>query len=178
MSITTTDNALNWYYDLDKIARACRVDCVNKQFLETFTFGVSHGVWVFRPTKCPDDCSGRGVCDVGQCACKPGWGGQDCNRQLCPGSICSTHPTSREPVCTSCSQRGRCVSGKCLCDVGWSGQDCGIASCPRNCSSTPDVLRGVCELEFPVAQCICVINSTHHFYGDDCGSLKCTIFTT
>ena len=30
MSITTTDTALNEvYYDLDKIARACRVDCVD-----------------------------------------------------------------------------------------------------------------------------------------------------
>ena len=59
---------------------------------------------------CPNDCSGRGVCVQGECACELGWDGDDCGDAVCPNG---------------CSGRGKCLeSGRCVCSRLFTGPDC------------------------------------------------------
>lgn len=75
-------------------------------------------------------CSGpeHGICDCGQCVCKPGWTGTDCSCQesnatcylpdVVDGAICSGH--------------GSCVCGVCKCDTTEEGRYSGkfCEKCP------------------------------------------------
>ena len=50
--------------------------------------------------RCPDDCSGRGLCHEGRCHCDLGYFGEACAQLLCPNS-CSGQvnpsPSPNEP---------------------------------------------------------------------------------
>ena len=69
--------------------------------------------------KCPNDCSGNGICNSAllTCFCNPGWTGDDCSEPDCPG----------EP---DCFNRGVCAVinetiSKCVnCSAGWMGPAC------------------------------------------------------
>ena len=88
--------------------------------------------------RCPNDCSARGICDLGtgQCQCLAGFAGAACERKGCP---------------SGCSGHGRCdeATGACACQLGWQGPDCAAISCPSNCSDhgSCDALTGACVCE-------------------------------
>ncbi len=58
-------------------------------------------------TQCPNNCSGRGLCKNGFCACEKGYHGSDCSNSICPNE-CNGHGT--------CSANGECdcSDGACL----------------------------------------------------------------
>ena len=61
--------------------------------------------------ECPDNCSGRGVCDDnGTCSCFTGWAGQFCQLSVCPND---------------CFSNGICNDsiGACQCYDGFTGND-------------------------------------------------------
>jgi len=153
------------YFDLTVMSTLCRDLCVGEMFIPDFRPNLQLGVWNLRPDKCPNECSGNGVCEFSHCVCNPGWTGPDCSVEVCPGSTCYTDPDSQEYFCLECSQRGSCVSAtdyqsgktirKCVCHAGWAGEDCSMAACYKNCSSTTTEFRGYCSEEYPANQCIC-----------------------
>jgi len=87
--------------------------------------------------KCPNNCTGHGICSVGKCTCDVGFSGSDC-------SIVAAITTCPN----NCTGHGRCkkVNGafSCVCDGCYGGADCSQTStfCPGNCSS-----RGLCDCD-------------------------------
>lgn len=87
---------------------------------------------------CPNDCSGRGVCDRYMiCHCLDGYTGYDCSGIACPlgrawGVITAT---DRAHELAECSGRGHCVhsTGVCQCQQGFSGNACQYTECPDSC---------------------------------------------
>ena len=57
------------------------------------------------------ECSGHGVCDLGNCKCQDQWAGPMCNSS-----------------CVDCNGHGSCskADGRCLCFSGWAGPQCTI----------------------------------------------------
>ena len=77
---------------------------------------------------CPNDCTGKGLCENATCTCLDGWSGVDCS----VGN------------CGNCS-RGLCVEGFCQCNIGWEGAECDKkATCfaVDNCTSE---VHGLCK---------------------------------
>ncbi|XP_048060135.1 attractin isoform X1 [Megalobrama amblycephala] len=82
----------------------------------------------YRLNTCPNNCSDRGECRVGnssesvQCICEDGWKGEACDVPYC-SSDCGF------PL------RGQCENGgkRCQCRPGWQGLDCSI-TVPANVS--------------------------------------------
>ncbi|MCB9570838.1 MAG: hypothetical protein H6709_01975 [Kofleriaceae bacterium] len=67
--------------------------------------------------RCPDDCSGHGVCKSGRCFCEPGYGGDRCASVAgCPND---------------CSGHGLCQFDRCFCEPGYGGADCRTTCTPR-----------------------------------------------
>ncbi|KAM4605266.1 tenascin-R [Polymixia lowei] len=124
--------------------------------------------------RCPDDCSGQGVCVEGECACDRDFGGDNCSEPRCPSDcsgrglcidgecVCEESFTGED--CTvgrclnDCSDQGLCVNGTCRCRPGYVGEDCSLVYCANNCSR-----KGVCKEGF----CVC----QEGFAGDDCNSV-------
>ena len=123
--------------------------------------------------RCPDDCSGQGVCVEGECACDRDFGGDNCSEPRCPSDcsgrglcidgdcVCEEAYTGED--CTlgrclnDCSDQGACVNATCQCRPGYVGEDCSLVYCANNCSK-----KGLCKDGF----CVC----QEGFAGDDCNS--------
>ena len=61
---------------------------------------------------CPLLCSGQGDYINGECLCKPGWKGKECNIRY------------EECEVPDCSGHGHCEDGKCICMKGYKGEFC------------------------------------------------------
>ncbi|XP_041960726.1 tenascin-R isoform X3 [Alosa sapidissima] len=124
--------------------------------------------------RCPDDCSGQGVCIDGECVCDRDFGGDNCSEPRCPGDcsdrglcldgecVCEEAYTgddcSQSRCLNDCSDQGLCINGTCQCRPGFVGEDCSVVFCANNCSQ-----KGVCKDGF----CVC----QEGFTGDDCASV-------
>ena len=113
--------------------------------------------------RCPDDCSGRGLCHEGRCHCDLGYFGEACAQLLCPNS-CSgqVNPQPKpEPALTRTRtltrtrnptinpkpepepepptpNQGRCLpDGSCACYDGYTRFDCSEKRCPFDCAGHP-----------------------------------------
>ncbi|CAK6966907.1 tenascin-R [Scomber scombrus] len=124
--------------------------------------------------RCPDDCSGQGICIEGECVCDRDFGGENCSEPRCP-SDCSGRGLCIDGECVceesftgedcmvgrclnDCSDQGLCINGTCQCRPGYVGEDCSLVYCANNCSK-----KGVCKDGF----CVC----QDGFAGDDCNSV-------
>ncbi|XP_017278003.1 tenascin-R isoform X2 [Kryptolebias marmoratus] len=124
--------------------------------------------------RCPNDCSGQGVCIEGECMCDRDFGGDNCSEPRCP-SDCSGRGLCIDGECVceesftgedcmvgrclnDCSDQGLCINGSCQCRPGYVGEDCSLVYCANNCSK-----KGVCKEGF----CVC----QDGFAGDDCNSV-------
>ncbi|XP_076600927.1 tenascin-R isoform X4 [Chaetodon auriga] len=124
--------------------------------------------------RCPDDCSGQGVCVEGECVCDRDFGGDNCSEPRCP-SDCSGRGLCIDGECVceesftgedcmvgrclnDCSDQGLCINGTCQCRPGYVGEDCSLVYCANNCSK-----KGICKDGF----CSC----QDGFAGDDCNSV-------
>lgn len=63
--------------------------------------------------RCPNGCTGHGICYEGNCMCNPGFGGHDCSLVV-----------QVVPCPANCSSQGNCRYGRCSCFPGFSGFDC------------------------------------------------------
>ncbi|KAM8838663.1 tenascin-R isoform 7-T11 [Synchiropus picturatus] len=124
--------------------------------------------------RCPDDCSGQGVCIEGECVCDRDFGGDNCSELRCPldcsgrglcidgECVCEESYTGEDCMVgrclNDCSDQGLCVNGTCQCRPGYVGEDCSLVYCANNCSK-----KGICKDGF----CVC----QDGFAGDDCNSV-------
>uniref|UniRef100_A0A4W4ECM5 Tenascin R (restrictin, janusin) n=1 Tax=Electrophorus electricus TaxID=8005 RepID=A0A4W4ECM5_ELEEL len=95
--------------------------------------------------RCPDDCSGQGVCVEGECMCDRDFGGENCSEARCPGD---------------CSERGLCIDGECVCEEAFEGEDCSMGRCLNDCSHQGVCLNGTCHCR-------------SGFLGEDCSRVFC-----
>nr|XP_057922116.1 tenascin-R isoform X3 [Doryrhamphus excisus] len=124
--------------------------------------------------RCPDDCSGQGVCIEGECVCDRDFSGENCSEPRCPAD-CSGRGLCIDGECVcedsfsgedcmvgrcvnDCSDQGLCVNSTCQCRPGYVGEDCSLVYCANNCSK-----KGICKEGF----CVC----QDGFAGDDCNSV-------
>ncbi|MEQ2229742.1 hypothetical protein ILYODFUR_021997 [Ilyodon furcidens] len=130
--------------------------------------------------RCPNDCSGQGVCIEGECVCDRDFGGDNCSEPRCPldcsgrglcidgECVCEESFTGEDCMVgrclNDCSDQGLCVNGTCQCRPGYVGEDCSLVYCANNCSK-----KGVCKEGF----CVC----QDGFAGDDCNSGMLTNIT-
>ncbi|KAF3699343.1 Tenascin-R [Channa argus] len=124
--------------------------------------------------RCPDNCSGQGVCVEGECVCDRDFGGDNCSEPRCPADcsgrglcidgecVCEESFTGEDCMVgrclNDCSDQGLCINGTCQCRPGYVGEDCSLVYCANNCSK-----KGVCKEGF----CVC----QDGFTGDDCNSV-------
>ncbi|KAL0966051.1 hypothetical protein UPYG_G00290180 [Umbra pygmaea] len=124
--------------------------------------------------RCPDNCSGQGMCMDGECVCDQDFVGENCSEPRCPADcsgqglcvdgecVCEESFTGVDCTLTrclnDCSDQGLCVNGTCHCRPGYLGEDCSLAYCANNCSQ-----KGICKDGF----CAC----QEGFAGDDCSTV-------
>eukprot|EP01006_Ploeotia_vitrea_P041892 TRINITY_DN66583_c14_g8_i1.p1 TRINITY_DN66583_c14_g8~~TRINITY_DN66583_c14_g8_i1.p1 ORF type:complete len:997 (-),score=462.54 TRINITY_DN66583_c14_g8_i1:1473-4430(-) len=116
--------------------------------------------------KCPNDCSGNGICQAGNCTCEAGYEGADCSVMRCKdnchgngkcklgkcwcfpgfgGSTCDKKVQCPKYAGLECAGHGTCSLGKCFCNPGFTGELCSeVARCPRDCSNRGFCLHGQC----------------------------------
>ncbi|XP_052474942.1 tenascin-R isoform X2 [Carassius gibelio] len=95
--------------------------------------------------RCPDDCSGQGICIEGECVCDRNFGGENCSEPRCPGD---------------CSDRGLCIDGECVCEEAYAGEDCSLGRCLNDCSDQGTCVNGTCQCR-------------PGFLGEDCSLIFC-----
>ncbi|XP_051554686.1 tenascin-R isoform X2 [Myxocyprinus asiaticus] len=95
--------------------------------------------------RCPDDCSGQGICIEGECVCDRNFGGENCSEPRCPGD---------------CSDRGLCIDGECVCEEAYAGKDCSLGRCLNDCSDQGSCVNGTCQCR-------------PGFMGEDCSLIFC-----
>ena len=150
---------------LESLSSVCTNECQSESFTPQYTSNFLHGIHVFSPARCLNNCShSNGICAMGACKCRPGWTGDDCSSPLCPGSFCYSDSLTLNNSCVYCSGNGICSNGDCRCDSGYTGPDCSEIACLNNCSS-----KGFCFQDFPLNQCICSGAQS----GDDCSVTLC-----
>ncbi|XP_036393776.1 integrin beta-8-like isoform X2 [Megalops cyprinoides] len=83
------------------------------------------------------ECSGRGTCVCGKCACdRSGLG-------TIHGKYCQLDDFSCPyEQGLPCGGRGQCVLGECQCSSGWTGESCGCPTSSDGCLSDDGVLCG------------------------------------
>ncbi|XP_028832842.1 tenascin-R isoform X2 [Denticeps clupeoides] len=96
--------------------------------------------------RCPDNCSGQGVCMDGECVCDRDFAGENCSEPRCPGD---------------CSDRGLCIDGECVCEEAYTGEDCSQGRCLNDCSDQGLCVNGTCQCR-------------PGFIGEDCSMVFCT----
>lgn len=150
---------------LESLSSLCTNECQAESFTPEYTSNFLQGIHIFSPSRCFNNCSNNGVCEMGACFCRPGWTGSDCSSPLCPGSFCYSDSLTLNNSCVFCSGNGLCSSlGECKCNSGYTGPDCSEIACINNCSG-----KGFCFPDFPLNQCIC--NGVQS--GDDCSITLC-----
>jgi len=95
------------------------------------------------------ECNGKGMCEMGQCSCAPGWG-MGPSRQL---AAIQEPQQCLDKVCpVGCGMHGKCVEGACTCQQGWQGPNCKDPQCPNDCAG-----HGQCSFQsvHSPGQCIC-----------------------
>merc|ERR1719161_539620 len=98
--------------------------------------------------KCPNDCTGNGLCFDGKCACNVGFRGPDCSEIVCADET-KVGPQCTLPRCPNdCDAKGLCMNGKCGCWEGWLGRDCSI---PADCF---EACHNVCEIDTKSEKCM------------------------
>jgi len=121
-------------------------------------------------TPCPNDCSGRGICEErpsggAACVCATGFSGPSCTEEnVCPAD---------------CNLHGLCVRRRCLCAPGYSGRACetrlppsphnvqhGADDCPNRCWG-----RGACIVERAGGSLRGRCECDPGFSGSDCASV-------
>lgn len=131
--------------------------------------------------RCPNDCSGHGVCSDSQCICEEGFAGHDCSKLVCTPS-------------PNCNGNGDCIQGTCVCYAGWAGDGCGREeTCPNDCSGHGACGRGgicKCDAKYSGRDCSWSVNCFNfcsgrgscvmdkcvcepQFAGDDCSRAAC-----
>ena len=138
---------------------------------------------------CPLLCSGKGDYTNGECLCKPGWKGKECNIRYeeCEVPDCSGHGHCQDGKCDCmkgykgefcqdqdcpdplCSGHGYCISGVCVCKKGWLGAECGQLD-PAEAQCVPGC-GGHGSLDPVTHQCHC----DHGWSGNDCSVQHCAL---
>jgi len=121
------------------------------------------------------DCSNRGKCENGKCSCQVGYGGEACEKRICPG------------VDQPCSGHGECneVTGKCFCKLPWEGRLCNVSNCYNNgiwkanlskCICLNGYTGKMCELKscarYPTSEFEC---SDHGICNHTTGTCECNV---
>jgi tenascin len=105
---------------------------------------------------CADDCSSRGSCNNGTCACDDGFWGISCGNVECPKDESWSEGDPR------CSGHGTCQqSGVCDCEDGFRGDSCAFRACMNDCSGRGTCTDGICEC-------------TDKYFGEDCSKIRCS----
>lgn len=118
------------------------------------------------------DCSFRGTCEDGHCACRV----EARNGTLLEfsGYDCSFGPTV---VCMDdCSFKGVCQqNGTCLCAPGHGGASCDVETCPNDCSDHGVCFEGQCACESGWTGPACATKAKRRACEDGChGHGHCT----
>eukprot|EP00435_Cladocopium_sp_Y103_P004701 s3148_g1.t1 len=109
--------------------------------LSSTTTGPSHDKLTHKNRAgCINDCSGHGMCSMGQCRCEKGYTGEACDVVQCKDD---------------CNGRGTCREGQCACDFAFYGGACEFHRCKDDCSD-----HGYCDS----GKCVCSAG----YHGDSC----------
>jgi cysteine-rich repeat protein len=166
--LVPTDAAPNVFYGSGVATDGQRI-LVSGSFMTSHTYefeihdGVSPGCDCV--PYCPGEvCGVNEGCTCGECACLPGWTGENCmeatcsfscNNGTCVDGACECDPGWQGEFCdcefapclNDCSGNGVCdLCGACECDSGWGGPDCSEA-CPELCHGQGTCVNGICECD-------------------------------
>ncbi|XP_045192080.2 N-acetylglucosamine-1-phosphodiester alpha-N-acetylglucosaminidase-like [Mercenaria mercenaria] len=122
---------------------------------------------VHEPHCISKDCSGHGICELGECHCHGYWKGVNCDILECPGN---------------CNKRGVCTEVGCVCLPGFHGKDCSSSckvgwygnQCDQRCqcenNASCDSVSGRCSCEPGYSGRLCQYRCKLGYYGDQCSS--------
>jgi hypothetical protein len=137
-------------------------------------------------------CSGNGVCDFsGQCTCRYGYTGPNCDVAPCANVVCGEHGrcmvthtgnaecvcnsgwaigqnnTCTTPICDPECAYGNCIApGECSCNASWTGATCEIPDCGPTCNLGYSKCSG--STGTPVCTCL------DGFTGPECRNASCS----
>ena len=111
--------------------------------------------------RCDPICAVGSYCVDGQCVCKTGYDGDNCEK--CMDGY-KGYPSCVLDPCypEKCSSHGTCTEGVCSCDTGYTGSDCskcenyytGYPNCTKmNCDCTDGVSVSTCVDGISIKEC-------------------------